>query len=85
MKKKLIVNIQKEDEILDFGKPAIEGDRFDLSQPVTNLNQKVVVNLMARNSVGVKVEIASENETFAGLSGNVGGPGSTVRAGWKKS
>lgn len=60
--------LPEEDEILDFGKPAIEGDGFDLSQPVTNLNQKVVVNLMAPDGIAhVKVEIASENETFAGV------------------
>lgn len=60
--------LPEEDEILDFGKPAIEGDGFDLSQPVTNLNQKVVVNLMAPEGIAhVNVEIASENETFAGV------------------
>lgn len=60
--------LPEEDEILDFGKPTIEGDGFDLSQPVTNLNQKVVVNLMAPEGIAhVKVEIASENEKFAGI------------------
>lgn len=65
--------LPEEDEILDFGKPAIEGDGFDLSQPVivTNSNQeevKVVVNLMAPEGIAhVKVEIASENEKFAGI------------------
>lgn len=60
--------LPEEDEILDFGKPAIEGDGFDLSQPVTNLNQKVVVNLMAPEGIAhVNVEIASENEKFAGI------------------
>lgn len=68
--------LPEEDEILDFGKPAIEGDGFDLSQPVTNLNQKVVVNLMAPDGIAhVKVEIASENETFAGvIQAMFGGP-----------
>lgn len=68
--------LPEEDEILDFGKPAIEGDGFDLSQPVTNLNQKVVVNLMAPDGIAhVKVEIASENETFAGVIQQMfGGP-----------
>lgn len=68
--------LPEEDEILDFGKPAIEGDGFDLSQPVTNLNQKVVVNLMAPEGIAhVKVEIASENETFAGVIQEMfGGP-----------
>ena len=68
--------LPEEDEILDFGKPAIEGDGFDLSQPVTNLNQKVVVNLMAPDGIAhVKVEIASENETFAGVIQEMfGGP-----------
>lgn len=68
--------LPEEDEILDFGKPAIEGDGFDLSQPVTNLNQKVVVNLMAPDGIAhVKVEIASENETFAGVIKEMfGGP-----------
>lgn len=68
--------LPEEDEILDFGKPAIEGDGFDLSQPVTNLNQKVVVNLMAPDGIAhVKVEIASENETFAGVIQKMfGGP-----------
>lgn len=65
--------LPEEDEILDFGKPAIEGDGFDLSQPVivTNSNQeevRVVVNLMAPDGIAhVKVEIASENEKFAGI------------------
>ena len=68
--------LPEEDEILDFGKPAIEGDGFDLSQPVTNLNQKVVVNLMAPEGIAhVNVEIASENETFAGVIQEMfGGP-----------
>lgn len=68
--------LPEEDEILDFGKPAIEGDGFDLSQPVTNLNQKVVVNLMAPEGIAhVNVEIASENETFAGVIQKMfGGP-----------
>ena len=68
--------LPEEDEILDFGKPAIEGDGFDLSEPVTNLNQKVVVNLMAPDGIAhVKVEIASENETFAGVIQEMfGGP-----------
>ena len=73
--------LPEEDEILDFGKPAIEGDGFDLSQPVivTNSNQeevKVVVNLMAPEGIAhVKVEIASENETFAGvIQEKFGGP-----------
>lgn len=68
--------LPEEDEILDFGKPAIEGDGFDLSQPVTNLNQKVVVNLMAPEGIAhVNVEIASENETFAGVIKKMfGGP-----------
>lgn len=68
--------LPEEDEILDFGKPTIEGDGFDLSQPVTNLNQKVVVNLMAPEGIAhVNVEIASENETFAGVIQEMfGGP-----------
>ena len=73
--------LPEEDEILDFGKPAIEGDGFDLSQPVivTNSNQeevKVVVNLMAPEGIAhVNVEIASENETFAGVIQEMfGGP-----------
>lgn len=60
--------LPEEDEILDFGKPVIEGDGFDLSQPVTDLTQQVVVNLMAPEGIAhVNVEIASENETFAGV------------------
>lgn len=68
--------LPEEDEILDFGKPAIEGDGFDLSQPVTDLTQQVVVNLMAPEGIAhVKVEIASENETFAGVIQEMfGGP-----------
>lgn len=71
--------LPEEDEILDFGKPAIEGDGFDLSQPVIILNQEkveVVVNLMAPDGIAhVKVEIASENETFAGVIKEMfGGP-----------
>lgn len=68
--------LPEEDEILDFGKPAIEGDGFDLSQPVTDLTQQVVVNLMAPEGIAhVNVEIASENETFAGVIQEMfGGP-----------
>lgn len=68
--------LPEEDEILDFGKPVIEGDGFDLSQPVTDLTQKVVVNLMAPEGIAhVNVEIVSENETFAGVIQEMfGGP-----------
>lgn len=57
-----------EDEILDFGNPKVEGDGFDISQPVTDLEQKVVVNLMAPEGIAhVNVKITSDNEEFAGV------------------
>lgn len=57
-----------EDEILDFGLPSIEGEGFDLSQPVTDLTQKVVVDLLAPEGVAhVFVEITSDNADFSGV------------------
>lgn len=57
-----------EDEIMDFGLPSVEGEGFDLSQPVTDLSQKVVVNLIApEGAAHVWVEISSDNEEFSGV------------------
>lgn len=57
-----------EDEILDFGDPKIEGEGFDISQPVTDLNQPVVVLLSAPEGIAhVWVQITSDNESFAGV------------------
>lgn len=54
-----------EDEILDFGLPSVVGEGFDLSQPVTDLSQKVVVDLMApEGAAHIWVEIISDNEDF---------------------
>lgn len=61
-----------EDEILDFGLPSVVGEGFDLSQPVTDLSQKVVVDLMApEGAAHIWVEIISDNEDFKGVIGQM--------------
>lgn len=61
-----------EDEILDFGLPSVVGEGFDLSQPVTDLSQKVVVDLMApEGAAHIWVEIISDNENFKGVIGKM--------------
>ena len=56
----------EEDEILDFGIPSIVGEGFDLSQPVTDLSQEVVVDLLApEGAAHVFVEITSDNAEFS--------------------
>ena len=58
----------EEDEILDFGIPSIVGEGFDLSQPVTDLSQEVVVDLLApEGAAHVFVEITSDNAEFSGV------------------
>ena len=58
----------EEDEILDFGAPSIVGEGFDLSQPVTDLSQEVVVDLLApEGAAHVFVEITSDNAEFSGV------------------
>lgn len=58
----------EEDEILDFGVPSIVGEGFDLSQPVTDLSQEVVVDLLApEGAAHVFVEITSDNAEFSGV------------------
>lgn len=57
-----------EDEILDFGLPSIAGEGFDLNQPVTDLTQSVVVDLLAPEGVAhVFVGITSDNTEFSGV------------------
>lgn len=61
-----------EDEILDFGLPSVVGEGFDLSQPVTDLSQTVVVDLMApEGAAHIWVEIISDNEDFKGVIGQM--------------
>lgn len=61
-----------EDEILDFGLPSVVGEGFDLSQSVTDLSQKVVVDLMApEGAAHIWVEIISDNEDFKGVIGQM--------------
>lgn len=60
--------LPEEDEILDFGNPKVEGDGFDITQPVTNLEQTVVVNLIAPEGIAhVYVKITSDNTSFDGV------------------
>lgn len=55
-----------EDEVLDFGNPKVEGDGFDIGQPITDLNRQVVVDLSAPEGIQhVYVGIYSDNEGFA--------------------
>lgn len=61
-----------EDEILDFGLPSVVGEGFDLSQPVTDLSQKVVVDLMApEGAAHIWVEIISDNGDFNNVIGQM--------------
>lgn len=61
-----------EDEILDFGLPSVVGEGFDLSQPVTDLSQKVVVDLKApEGAAHIWVKITSDNADFSGVIGQM--------------
>ena len=63
-----------EDEILDFGKPSIEGVGFDITQPITANPGQLQVNLMAPEGMQhVYVEITSDNEGFLGAAASVFG------------
>ena len=57
--------LPEDDEILDFGKPSIEGVGFDIKQPITVNPGTLQVNLMAPEGMQhVYVEITSDNEGF---------------------
>ena len=64
----------EENEILDFGKPSIEGVGFDIKQPVTVNPGTLQVNLMAPEGMQhVYVEITSDNEGFLSAASTVFG------------
>lgn len=64
----------EDDEILDFGKPSIEGVGFDIKQPITVNPGTLQVNLMAPEGMQhVYVEIISDNEDFLSAAGTVFG------------
>ena len=66
--------IPVEDEILDFGKPSIEGVGFDIKQPITVNPGQLQVNLMAPEGMQhVYVEITSDNEGFLSTASTVFG------------
>lgn len=66
--------IPVEDEILDFGKPSIEGVGFDIKQPITVNPGQLQVNLMAPEGMQhVYVEITSDNEGFLSAASTVFG------------
>ena len=61
-------------EILDFGKPSIEGVGFDIKQPITVNPGTLQVNLMAPEGMQhVYVEITSDNEGFLSAASAVFG------------
>lgn len=63
-----------EDEILDFGKPSIEGVGFDIKQPITSNPGQLQVNLMAPEGMRhVYVEITSDNDDFISAAAGVFG------------
>lgn len=66
--------LPEDDEILDFGKPSIEGVGFDINQPVTVNPGQLQVNLMAPEGMQhVYVEITSDNEGFLSAASTVFG------------
>ena len=66
--------LPEDDEILDFGKPSIEGVGFDIKQPVTVNPGTLQVNLMAPEGMQhVYVEITSDNEGFLSAASAVFG------------
>lgn len=66
--------LPEEDEILDFGKPSIEGVGFDIKQPITVNPGQLQVNLMAPEGMQhVYVEITSDNEGFLSAASTVFG------------
>lgn len=63
-----------EDEILDFGKPSIEGVGFDIKQSITVNPGQLQVNLMAPEGMQhVYVEITSDNAGFMSAASTVFG------------
>lgn len=66
--------LPEDDEILDFGKPSIEGVGFDIKQPITVNPGTLQVNLMApEGMLHVYVEITSDNEGFLSAASAVFG------------
>lgn len=66
--------LPEDDEILDFGKPSVEGVGFDIKQPVTVNPGTLQVNLMAPEGMQhVYVEITSDNEGFLSAASTVFG------------
>lgn len=66
--------LPEDDEILDFGKPSIEGVGFDIKQPITVNPGTLHVNLMAPEGMQhVYVEITSDNEGFLSAASTVFG------------
>lgn len=66
--------LPEDDEILDFGKPSIEGVGFDIKQPITVNPGTLQVNLMAPEGMQhVYVEITSDNEGFLSAASTVFG------------
>ena len=66
--------LPEDDEILDFGKPSIEGVGFDIKQPITVNPGTLQVNLMAPEGMQhVYVEITSDNEGFLSAASAVFG------------
>lgn len=64
--------LPEDDEILDFGKPSIEGVGFDIKQPITVNPGTLQVNLMAPEGMQhVYVEITSDNEGFLSAASTV--------------
>ena len=70
--------LPEEEEILDFGKPSIEGVGFDITQPVTVNPGELKVNLMAPEGMQhVYVDIISDNQEFLNAVSNKDILGST--------
>lgn len=67
--------LPEEDEILDFGKPKIEGVGFDIKETIYENPGSLKVNLMAPEGMqNVFVEILSDNEGFLNTAaGALGG------------
>ena len=66
--------LPEDNEILDFGKPSIEGVGFDIKQPITVNPGTLQVNLMAPEGMQhVYVEITSDNEGFLSAASAVFG------------
>ena len=66
--------LPEDDEILDFGKPSIEGVGFDIKETIYENPGTLQVNLMAPEGMQhVYVEITSDNEGFLSAASTVFG------------